>query len=266
VAARAGRARHQHRPVSAGGGRYRLMPEIIDALAASGTPFSVLTKGTLLRRDLPLLAEARRPCPSTSRCRSPCPTSAAADPRSRSTDVPGTAGHRAGGDRGGVRRDRVPHADRAAPDRLRDGARRCARAHRGIRRFVSSSEHCTCVPVPGSGSGSGWSASTRTRARVSRALPRRHGLRARRVPEVARGSRAPAAATAPAHRWSEDEVETRPARPGPVRTTARAASSAPAASAPCCSDRTALLRRDAGGPRRERRPPESATQRSTCAA
>ncbi len=39
-------------------GRYRLMPGIIRALADSGTPFSILTKGTLLRRDLPLLAEA----------------------------------------------------------------------------------------------------------------------------------------------------------------------------------------------------------------
>ena len=39
-------------------GRYRLMPGIIGALASSGTPFSVLTKGTTLRRDLPLLAEA----------------------------------------------------------------------------------------------------------------------------------------------------------------------------------------------------------------
>jgi DNA repair photolyase len=39
-------------------GRYRLMPGIIDALAGSGTPFSVLTKGTLLARDLPLLVEA----------------------------------------------------------------------------------------------------------------------------------------------------------------------------------------------------------------
>ncbi len=39
-------------------GRYRLMPGIIDALATSGTPFSVLTKGTLLRRDLPLLTQA----------------------------------------------------------------------------------------------------------------------------------------------------------------------------------------------------------------
>lgn len=39
-------------------GRYRLMPGIIEALAASGTPLSLLTKGTLARRDLPLLAAA----------------------------------------------------------------------------------------------------------------------------------------------------------------------------------------------------------------
>ncbi|WP_136520054.1 MULTISPECIES: Rv2578c family radical SAM protein [Cellulomonas] len=38
-------------------GRYRLMPGILDALASTGTPLSVLTKGTLLRRDLPLLAD-----------------------------------------------------------------------------------------------------------------------------------------------------------------------------------------------------------------
>jgi DNA repair photolyase len=39
-------------------GRYRLMPGVIRALAGSGTPISILTKGTLLRRDLPLLADA----------------------------------------------------------------------------------------------------------------------------------------------------------------------------------------------------------------
>ncbi|TDD27577.1 radical SAM protein [Kribbella turkmenica] len=39
-------------------GRYRLMPGIIEALAGSGTPLSVLTKGTLLRRDLDLLVAA----------------------------------------------------------------------------------------------------------------------------------------------------------------------------------------------------------------
>jgi DNA repair photolyase len=44
-------------------GRYQLMPGVIEALAGSGTPFSILTKGTLLRRDLPLLAEAARQVP-----------------------------------------------------------------------------------------------------------------------------------------------------------------------------------------------------------
>jgi DNA repair photolyase len=37
-----------------------LMPGIIGALADSGTPFSILTKGTLLRRDLGLLVDAAR--------------------------------------------------------------------------------------------------------------------------------------------------------------------------------------------------------------
>ena len=44
-------------------GRYRLMPGIIAALAASGTPFSILTKGSLLRRDLPLLQQAAEQVP-----------------------------------------------------------------------------------------------------------------------------------------------------------------------------------------------------------
>lgn len=44
-------------------GRYSLMPGIIEALASSGTPLSVLTKGTLLRRDLPLLADAATQVP-----------------------------------------------------------------------------------------------------------------------------------------------------------------------------------------------------------
>ena len=39
-------------------GRYRLMPGVISALAESRTPFSILTKGTLIRRDLPLLRQA----------------------------------------------------------------------------------------------------------------------------------------------------------------------------------------------------------------
>jgi DNA repair photolyase len=44
-------------------GRYRLMPGVIRALARSGTPFSILTKGTLLRRDIPLLVEAAEQVP-----------------------------------------------------------------------------------------------------------------------------------------------------------------------------------------------------------
>lgn len=39
-------------------GRYRLMPGIIAALADAGTPFSVLTKGTLITRDIPHLRRA----------------------------------------------------------------------------------------------------------------------------------------------------------------------------------------------------------------
>jgi DNA repair photolyase len=44
-------------------GRYRLMPGIIDAFARTGTPFSVLTKGTVLSRDLPTLAAAAADVP-----------------------------------------------------------------------------------------------------------------------------------------------------------------------------------------------------------
>ncbi|MFI9012261.1 intein-containing Rv2578c family radical SAM protein [Actinosynnema sp. NPDC053489] len=44
-------------------GRYALMPGIIRALADSGTPFSILTKGTVLSRDLPLLARAAEQVP-----------------------------------------------------------------------------------------------------------------------------------------------------------------------------------------------------------
>jgi DNA repair photolyase len=44
-------------------GRYRLMPGIIGALSRSGTPFSVLTKGTVLARDLPQLTAAAADVP-----------------------------------------------------------------------------------------------------------------------------------------------------------------------------------------------------------
>lgn len=44
-------------------GRYSLMPGIIGALADSGTPLSILTKGTLLARDIPLLKHAAAQVP-----------------------------------------------------------------------------------------------------------------------------------------------------------------------------------------------------------
>ncbi|WP_425547485.1 Rv2578c family radical SAM protein [Actinomadura vinacea] len=40
-------------------GRYRLMPGILEALRDAANPFSILTKGSLILRDLPLLLEAR---------------------------------------------------------------------------------------------------------------------------------------------------------------------------------------------------------------
>src|SRR5215208_682759 len=39
------------------------MPGVIRALTESSTPFSILTKGTLLRRDIPLLAESAQRVP-----------------------------------------------------------------------------------------------------------------------------------------------------------------------------------------------------------
>ena len=39
-------------------GRYRLMPGIIEALTERANPFSILTKGSLILRDLPLLQRA----------------------------------------------------------------------------------------------------------------------------------------------------------------------------------------------------------------
>ena len=44
-------------------GRYRLMPDVLEALSESGTPISLLTKGSLLRRDLPVLARAAERVP-----------------------------------------------------------------------------------------------------------------------------------------------------------------------------------------------------------
>ncbi|MBV9514400.1 MAG: Rv2578c family radical SAM protein [Mycobacteriaceae bacterium] len=67
-------------------GRYALMPGIIAALADSGTPFSILTKGTLLRRDLALLKTAAEAVPVSVAI-----SLAVADPELHRDVEPGTA-------------------------------------------------------------------------------------------------------------------------------------------------------------------------------
>ena len=72
VAAGDRRAGHQHRSLSTGRGALRADAGNHRALADSGTPFSILTKGTLLRRDLPLHHRGRQGAStSASRCRWP---------------------------------------------------------------------------------------------------------------------------------------------------------------------------------------------------
>ena len=71
-------------------GRYALMPGIIGALAASGTPLSILTKGTLLRRDLPLIADAAEQVPVSLAV-----SLAVGDPELHKQVEPGTPGPQA---------------------------------------------------------------------------------------------------------------------------------------------------------------------------
>ena len=47
-------------------GRYKLMPGIVTALAESLTPFSILTKGTLIQRDIEVLQAAAEKVPVTA--------------------------------------------------------------------------------------------------------------------------------------------------------------------------------------------------------
>ena len=101
-------------------GRYRLMPDIISALADSGTPFSILTKGTVLSRDLPVLAAAADLGPGrASGCRWPCSIRAAGDPGAGHPEPAGPAGT-GPADPGGRAAVRGVHrAAAAVPDRHR---------------------------------------------------------------------------------------------------------------------------------------------------
>ena len=85
-------------------GRYRLMPKIIGALADSGTPFSILTKGTTARRDLPLLVEAARRVPvSMGVSLALLDEKAPPGPRTGNTHPTGSAGPGASDQRGRTR-------------------------------------------------------------------------------------------------------------------------------------------------------------------
>lgn len=216
-------------------GRYRLMPEIIDALAASGTPFSVLTKGTLLRRDLPLLAAAKRDVPVHLAMSIAMPDQALR--RTLEAGAPPFAARletvRAAREAGFAvtvfLMPIVPHLTDAV-DVLDDALERIAAA--GATRVVFGAlhlrpgarewfwqwlerEHPELVPAyrglyPGASTYAPAGYRTWLAARV-RPLLRRHRLGG----------------------GPEEEVEARPGRPGPVRTTrrggaARAAGAAPA--------------------------------------
>ncbi len=101
------------------------MPEVIEALAGSGTPFSILTKGTLLRRDLPLLVEAAQAVPSTSPSPAPSTTRRCTAPSSRDALAGRPSRDRPGGRRPRLRRRGLRHAGRA---RLTDSAEHLDRA------------------------------------------------------------------------------------------------------------------------------------------
>ncbi len=120
-------------------GRYALMPGILRALAASGAPFSILTKGTLLRRDLPLIAEAAQLVsvnvslslaiggdPELHRAVEPGTPVAAGAPGLDLRGARGRAGLSCDGGTGVAAADRFTRATRrsAAPDRR-------SRRHRG---------------------------------------------------------------------------------------------------------------------------------------
>lgn len=206
-------------------GRYRLMPGIIDALAASGTPLSILTKGTLLRRDLPLLTDA-----AASVTVELAMSIAVFDDDLQQSIEPGTptttarlATVRAAADAGFrvtvFLMPILPHLTDSAPAldhalaRIRDaGAARVVFGALHLRPGAKQwfwqwleREHPDVVPAyrglyPGASTYAPVGYRTLLAGRV-RPLLLRHGLAG----------------------GAEEDAETRPARPGPVRTTSRTA-------------------------------------------
>jgi hypothetical protein len=220
LAARAGRPRHEHRSVPAGGRSLRAHARIIEPWR-SGTPFSILTKGTLLRRDLPLLRMPRHPFPSIAMSiavfddalqqslEPSTPTAAARLATVRPPPTPGSVTV--------FLMPILPHLTDSTP--LLDDALARIRAAGGAR-VVFGALHLR----PGAKEWF-WEWPRRrgpNSSGVPRALPGSIRLRARRLPEAARRACA-AAATRTGWRAAPRKTSRRPAAPGPRQDDGRAA-------------------------------------------
>ncbi len=166
LARRAHRHGHQRGLLPAGRGRYQLMPGIIGALRDARNPFSILTKGTLILRDLDLLLRGRR------------------GDRRRAERVGGLRGHRAVAGTG---------AGHAQPATAAGGVRRVHRSGAAVRRADGTGR---AVPVRLPGAARGHRAADRTGGRhlghADRAAPAARGAGV--VPALAgRGAPGPGA-------------------------------------------------------------------------
>ena len=169
-------------------GRYELMRGIIAALRDAANPFSILTKGTLILRDLDLLLEAAEV------------TDVGLNVSAGFVDRGPVAGDRAGHARAAAAARRVRRAQRRrAPLRRADGAGRAVpvRLPRASSRRpsgrppprarrTSPRSCCTCGPAPASGSSAGSARRTRP---WSRATPSCTGAARTRARTTRRGSR-----------------------------------------------------------------------------
>ncbi len=169
-------------------GRYQLMRGIIAALRDAANPFSILTKGTLILRDLDLLLEAAEV------------TDVGLNVSAGLRRQRPVAGHRAGHARAAAAARRVRRAqrrraalrradgaDRAVPVRLPRAARGGRPAGGGGGRGRTSPRSCcTCGRVPASGSSAGSARRTRP---WSPGTPSCTGAARTRARTTSRGSR-----------------------------------------------------------------------------
>lgn len=149
-------------------GRYRLMPGVLRALARHGASISILTKGTLLRRDLPLLASIARDVPVAIAM-----SIAIFDDELQQEVEPGTpttaarlATVRAVRDAGLDCAVFAMPVLRASPTRTSTSTERSPRSPTRARR-ARSRARCTCGPAPASGTSRGCARRTRTCCRCT---------------------------------------------------------------------------------------------------